>query len=187
MTRPRPIEVELLPHDPRWAVMAQEEVAALAAAFGSSLITVHHIGSTAIPGISAKPILDLMPAVTCLSDLDRRRKDIEAIGYQWWGELGLPGRRYCAKDDPLTGRRITQLHCYAVGSPEIDRHLAFRDYLRERPDIARAYEEEKLRCRNLHPDDSHAYSDCKNNWIKAVEAEALVWYRDSIFKPRGSP
>ncbi len=177
MTLPRPIAVELLPHDPRWSAMAEHAGAAVAAALAPIVVTVHHIGSTAIEGISAKPILDLIPVVQSLPELDARRGDIESLGYEWWGEFGLPGRRYCSKNDPHTGRRLVQLHCYEIGSSEIGRHLAFRDYLRERPDVARAYDKEKARCRSLHPDDSHAYSDCKNAWIKSVEAEALARYR----------
>lgn len=187
MTAPLPFKVVLSPHDPRWSAMARDAGAAFAEAVGSNVVFIHHIGSTAIPGISAKPILDLIPVVRSLSELDRRRGNVEAMGYEWWDEFGLPGRRYCTKNDPRTGRRVIHLHCFEVSSNEIDRHLAFRDYLRERPDIARAYEEEKVRCRNLHPDDSHTYSDCKNEWIKTVEAEALAWYRESIFKPRGNP
>ncbi len=174
---PSPIKVELVPHDPRWAVMAQGEGKALATALGSTLLVVHHIGSTAIPGISAKPILDLIPVVTGLPELDIRKGEIEALSYEWWGELGLPGRRYCTRSDPRTGRRLVQLHCYVVGSPEIERHLAFRDYLRERLDIARAYDQEKAHCQRLHPNDSHAYGDCKDAWIRTIEAEALARYR----------
>ena len=123
----------------------------------------------------AKPIVDLLPVVTDLSTLDAHQHDLVALGYACWGEFGLPGHRYCTRDDAVTGRRLTQLHFYVLGSAEIDRHLAFRDYLRQRPDVARAYEREKLRCRELHPNDSHAYSDCKSQWIVAIEAEALQW------------
>lgn len=88
-------------------------------------MAVHHIGSTAIPGIHAKPILDLMPVVRDLAQLDSRQCNIEALGYDYWGELGLPGRRYCTKTDPTTGQRLVQLHCYEERSTEIVRHLVF--------------------------------------------------------------
>lgn len=178
---PPPIRVELLPHDPQWAEKAAAESEALAFVMGLTLLTVHHVGSTAIPGIRAKPVLDLIPVVTSLSELDSRRADIEVLGYEWWGELGLPGRRYCTKADPTTTRRLIQLHCYVEGSSEIARHLAFRDYLRERPDVAAAYDLEKARCQNLHPDNSHAYGDCKEAWIRKAEVEALVrWDRNGL-------
>ena len=170
---PPPIPVELLPHDPAWAETAARESDRLATALGSNLLTVYHVGSTAIPGIRAKPIVDLMPVVAGLAALDDAQAGIEALGYRWWGEYGLPGRRYCTLDDPATGKRLVQLHCYAEGSPEIGRHLAFRDYLRAHPQIARAYDADKERCRALHPADSHAYSDCKGPLIQQLERDAL--------------
>jgi GrpB-like predicted nucleotidyltransferase (UPF0157 family) len=170
---PPPFKVELLPHDRRWAKQAESESRVLAVAVGLGLLITHHVGSTAIPGIHAKSILDLMPVVTSLAALDSRRQQVEAPGYEWWGEFGLPGRRYCTKSDRETGRRLVQLHCYAEGSPEITRHLAFRDYLRRKPEVARAYGLEKMRCQALNPDNSHAYADCKDGWIKKIEAEAL--------------
>lgn len=171
---PPPFKVELVEHDPRWAGAAEAEAAILHAALDPILLAVHHIGSTAVPGLKAKPILDLMPVVSDLRGLDRRKTDLEGVGFAWWGEFGLPGRRYATKDEPRSGRRLVQLHCYAIGSPEIVRHLAVRDYLRRRPDTAAAYEREKVRCHALHPDDSHQYGACKSAFIDAVEAAALA-------------
>src|SRR5690242_10560060 len=102
---PPPIRVELVPHDGSWAAGATAEGERLTAALGPVLLAVHHVGSTAIPGIAAKPILDLLPVVVSIDALDERRPDLEVIGYEWWGELGLPGRRYCTRGDPVTGRR----------------------------------------------------------------------------------
>ena len=98
-----------------------------------------------------------------------------ALGYECLGEFGLPGRRYCRKNDPATGKRQFQLHCYAKGSPEIARHLAFRDYLRAHPAKAEEYEAEKIRAAALHPDNTLDYNAEKNDWIKATEIVALEW------------
>lgn len=141
---------------------------------GSSLLIVHHIGSTSVPGLAAKPIIDLMPLVTDLADLDRRRPDIEALGYAWHGELGLSGRRYCTFADE-SGVRRAQLHFFTADSPHVERHIAFRDYLRAHPEAVAAYEKEKYRARDLHPNDSHAYTDEKAAWIRDAEAAALAW------------
>jgi GrpB-like predicted nucleotidyltransferase (UPF0157 family) len=171
---PAPIAVELQPYDPTWAEEARDESLRLSDALGDALLTVHHVGSTAIPGIRAKPILDLIPVFATMLALDETRGLIEALGYVWWGEYGLSGRRYCTLDDPLTGRRKVQLHGYLAGSAEIVRHLAFRDFLRAQPNVARAYEAEKIRCRDLHPLDSHAYSDCKGDWVHRIQEEAIA-------------
>jgi GrpB-like predicted nucleotidyltransferase (UPF0157 family) len=174
---PPPIKVELLEHDPSWRDSAAVEARTLIAAMSPCLLIVHHVGSTAVPGIHAKPILDLIPVARHLSELDACRGKFEALGYEWWGELGLPERRYCTRLDAVTGARLSQLHCYQEGSPEIVRHLAFRDYLREYPDVAAEYDRMKACCKSRHPDDSHAYGDCKESWIRKAEADALSWYQ----------
>ena len=141
------------------------------------MTVIHHIGSTSVPGLAAKPIIDLMPLVTDLADLDRERRCIEALGYNWYGELGISGRRYCALSDEA-GIRIVQLHFFSADSPQVERHIAFRDYLRAHPDAASAYEKEKRRARDLHPNDSHAYTDEKDVWIRDTEAKALIWFAE---------
>jgi GrpB-like predicted nucleotidyltransferase (UPF0157 family) len=169
----QPIPVVLAAYDPGWPRMAARHAKRLRT-LGPILATVHHIGSTSVPGLAAKPIIDLMPLVTALADLDRERGRIEALGYRWHGELGIPGRRYCTLAD-AAGTRIVQLHFFSADSPQVQRHLAFRDYLRAHPDMAGAYEREKRRARDLHPDDSHAYTDEKDAWIRKTEATALAW------------
>lgn len=173
----KPIPVELWPHDPTWAETAARISDELAAALGERLVTVHHIGSTSVPGIVAKPIIDLLPIVRDLAEFDAARPVMEGLGFSWHGEFGLPGRRYCIRDDPETGRRLVQAHCYALGDSEIDRHVAFRDYLRANSAAARAYEAEKVRCAALCPESSYDYNDCKNDLVKAIERDALRVYR----------
>jgi GrpB-like predicted nucleotidyltransferase (UPF0157 family) len=141
---------------------------------GPNLVAVHHIGSTSVPGLIAKPIIDLMPVVTSLTSLDEQRQYVQALGYQWHGEFGISGRRYCTLSDEA-GVRVVQLHLFKSDSPHIERHIAFRNYLRSHSDEANAYAVEKRRAQSLHPANSHAYADEKDKWIRAVETKALIW------------
>jgi GrpB-like predicted nucleotidyltransferase (UPF0157 family) len=167
------LKVHLAPHDPAWAQRAREESRRLAAAIGETLVAIEHVGSTAISGIAAKPIIDLQPVVRSLAALDGRRPQVEALGYQWRGEFGLPGRRYCTLD--LDGVRVFQAHCYEQGNPEIARTLVFRDYLRTYPHESTAYEAIKREAAGAHPADTLAYNDRKSAWILAARDRAEAW------------
>lgn len=159
--------IVLVAHDPRWASAAAAELALWQAIPG--LVAAHHIGSTAIAGIAAKPILDLLPLFASIDALDTARPAIEALGYLWRGENGIPRRRYCTRDARPTP---VHAHCFAHDDPEALRHLRFRDHLRRHPSRARAYDAEKRRCAALHGDDRAAYTDCKSGLIRELDAEA---------------
>jgi len=177
--KPEPLTVELHPHSRHWAEMAEAETTRLKSLLGDLLVTVHHIGSTSIPGIMAKPIVDLMPIVSDLARLDAEEAAVRGLGYKWFGEFGLAGRRYCYLTDPRSGKRRFQLHCYQDGDVDVPRHLAFRDYLLAHPPIAKEYETEKIRAASVRSDDVNAYNDQKNDWIKRVEKDALAWVASS--------
>jgi GrpB-like predicted nucleotidyltransferase (UPF0157 family) len=166
-------KVELAPHDPAWAAQAAAETARLTPAIGATLIRIDHVGSTSIPDIAAKPTIDLMPVVRSHAELEVRRPEIEALGYAWRGEFGIPGRRYCVREG--NGYRLFNVHCFASGAPDIVRNLAFRDYLRGHRDEAVAYEVVKRGAAAAYPDDTLAYSDAKSDWIRACIDRAMAW------------
>ena len=151
-TAPERLPVELVPYHAEWAEMACAEAARLRDAIGAAIIVeIHHIGSTSIPGIHAKPTIDLMPLVTNLTDLDTREAAACALGYEWRGEFGIPGRRFLTRMSDDRRKRLFNVHCFEVSMPDVDRHLAFRDYMRAHPDRAKAYEAEKFRAPMLTP------------------------------------
>ncbi|AHD10086.1 GrpB family protein [Phaeobacter gallaeciensis] len=159
--------------DPNWPAQAKAEADRWCHSGVSGLVTVHHIGSTSVPDLPAKPIIDLIPVFESEAAMDAARSKIEALGFEWLGEFGLPGRRYCRYDDPETGKRRVQAHCYVDGSDEITRHIAFRDALRADPALRAGYAAIKDKCAALHPGDMHGYGDCKSDWVQKAEAHAI--------------
>lgn len=171
----RPVEV--LPYDPNWPRLFDEEVALLAPIFqagGVSDVVWSHIGSTSVPGLVAKPIIDMLPEVPDIEQLDALNSQMERLDYQPMGEYGLPGRRYFRKLDGE--RHLIHLHCYQTGNPEITRHLAFRDYLRAHPDVAKQYADIKVAIAAKYPHSLAKYQSGKDTYVEEVERIALEWH-----------
>lgn len=157
------------PHDPQWALRFAAEVPLLAEALGPTVRALHHIGSTAIPGLPAKPIIDILIEVGALAEITAREPAMVARGYEAKGEYGIPGRRYFRKSTPR-GIRTHHVHCYEVGAPEVARHLGFRDFVRQHPDVARQYAELKQALARAHPNDRRAYAAGKASFIRQIDA-----------------
>jgi GrpB-like predicted nucleotidyltransferase (UPF0157 family) len=170
------VRVRVVPPDPTWPAAYAAEAARLAAALGDVVVRLHHVGSTSVPGLAAKPIVDVLLEAADLDTLDARAPALGALGYEALGEFGIPGRRYFRRDD-AAGVRTHQVHAFAAGSPQVDRHLAFRDHLIAHPDVARAYGELKAALAARHPDDLGAYMDGKDAFVKHHEALALRTWR----------
>lgn len=168
--------VLVVEHDPAWAGGFAKEVAAIHARLGADRIRLHHIGSTSVPGLMAKPILDLLGEVADLEAIDAASAQFEALGYEVMGELGIPGRRYFRKMD-AAGQRTHHLHVFEAGSAHAERHLAFRDYLRTHPEVAADYGALKRRLIAEGRGDWDAYIDGKDAFVQRIEAEAEAWAR----------
>lgn len=164
-----------MPHSPGWDAEFRAEAERLRAVLGEEVVAVHHVGSTAIPGISAKPIIDILLAVRQVERLDDFGPEMAGLGYEGRGEFGLPGRRFFAKT--TDGSRTHHIHAYTTGSPELERHLAFRDFMISHPENARAYGRLKESLAKEFPTDIEGYMDGKDAFIKEMEREALAWRR----------
>jgi len=166
--------VFLVPHDLRWPEDFARESSAISAALDDLPVELHHIGSTAIPGIRAKPIIDMLAVVGDLSHLDEQSSHLEALGYEAKGEFGIPDRRYFRKND-RAGNRTHQIHAFHTGSLQIERHLAFRDFMSAHPRLARQYEALKERLAGLYPTDIASYAHGKDEFIREMDSRAAAW------------
>lgn len=164
--------VILVPYDPDWPHRFDHERAVLGGVFAGTEAVIEHVGSTAIPGLGAKPVIDMMVGLSQLTEVEGRIAALEAAGYEYVQkyEKELPERRYFRK--PRVPPRAYHLHCVVKGSDFWVRHLAFRDYLRAYPESAAAYYELK---RELAGKCSkEGYTEAKGSFIEAILATALV-------------
>ncbi len=132
---------------------------------------IHHIGSTSVPNLISKPIIDILIEVNDLAQLDMLPDKFFALGYESRGENGIAGRRYFVKGYP---ERTHQIHAFKAKSHDVTRHLAVRDYLRTNPDACIQYAEIKrnavARCEN----DIHKYVAFKSEFVSCLEVDALA-------------
>ncbi|MCG8347391.1 MAG: GrpB family protein [Chloroflexales bacterium] len=170
-----PSQYTFTDYSPTWPDAFNQEAERLTTLLGAELITVHHIGSTSVPGLAAKPIIDLLPLVRSIESIDGLTPKLEQAGYRAWGEYGIAGRRLFTKD--RDNYRTHNIHIYQAGNPDIERHLAFCAYLRSHPKIRDEYAALKRAVYAQHPSDIAAYNDGKDAWIKTIEIVALEWYR----------
>ena len=167
-------KVEVVPHDPRWQDAFEAEAKHVAAALGENVGAIHHIGSTAISNIYAKPVVDLLVEVRDITEVDGRSSAMESLGYEVKGEFGIPGRRYFRKDNQ-EGIRTHQIHAFEASSTEVERHLAFRDYMIAHLGDAQRYSKLKRKLAEEHPQSMDEYMDGKNGFIKEMDRRAAQW------------
>lgn len=139
-------------------------------------ILLHHIGSTAVPGLLAKPIIDLFGVVADLREIDASAAVVESLGYVVMGSFGIEGRRYFRKLNS-NGERTHHLHIFTPGSPHIERHLAFRDYLKAHPETAAEYAAIKQKLVLEVGGSWDAYLDGEEPFIRSTQKAAISWFR----------
>lgn len=168
------MKITVVGFDTRWSDMFQQEAEQVKRILGDNLLQVFHIGSTSVPNLKAKPIIDIMPVVRNIEEVDNCTSAFEVIGYEVMGEFGMTGRRYMRKGGD---NRTHQIHTFQYdNTPDILRHLAFRDYLRCHAEVCNEYGELKSRLAIQHPTDIDSYGDGKEDFVKRVERDALQWY-----------
>jgi GrpB-like predicted nucleotidyltransferase (UPF0157 family) len=166
----RPRKVIVRPWNPRWPKRYAREAERLRLIFGPVLVSIEHIGSTSVPGLAAKPIIDILVTATSLGEVERLTTAMERAGYAAKGEQGIPGRRYFRKGSNL--RHTHHVHVYRHGDPRYQSEILFRDFLRSHRDRARAYQALKVELAARHRTDPAAYTEGKTDFIKRALAEA---------------
>ena len=145
----------------------------MSVALAGAVIAIHHIGSTAVPGLCAKPIIDMLAIISAGTWRESHTQALERLTYIAKGEYGIPGRRFFIK--PQEVMRTHHLHIFLQNHPDIPRHLALRDYLRAFPSEACRYGYLKDNLAQTYPHDIKAYMEGKASMVHAMEKEALAW------------
>jgi GrpB-like predicted nucleotidyltransferase (UPF0157 family) len=156
--------VKLAPYDAEWQRLFEEEKARIQAAIGQWVLDIQHVGSTSIPGVVAKPILDIGVAVENFEEASVCIEPLEQLGYEYHGENGIPRRHYFVMGDP----RTHHLHVNEVHSRDWENQVFFRDYLIQHPEFAQEYAALKLELAGRFPTDRDAYLEGKAPFIERV-------------------
>ena len=160
--------VALSHHREEWHQLFVEEKALILHAVGERAISIEHVGSTAICGIVAKPILDVMVGIGTFEDGEKCVAALEQLGYEYKGENGIPGRHFFGKGSP----RTHHLHMLVVGGDFWKHHLLFRDYLIANRHVAEEYNNLKIDLAARVPEDREAYTSGKESFVKRTLREA---------------
>lgn len=166
--------IEVVAYQTEWKDLFEKEKLLLEQHLKDLSIEVYHIGSTSVPQLSAKPIIDIMITLEDTSQLDAYAHEFEKMGYVCKGEFGIAGRRFYLKG---IDHRTHHIHAFDfMHQKDIDRHLAVRDYLRTHPSECRKYAQVKKEAASICKNDIGVYCDYKDAFVKELERKALDWF-----------
>ena len=168
--------ITLVDYDSKWVGAYEKEEREIRNTTGKHIEEIEHIGSTSVPGLAAKPIIDIMAGVGMLEDADRCIEPLQTLGWIYAPEFeeSLPHRRYFRKTN--AENHTHHLHMVEITSDWWDRHILFRDYLREHPAVAREYEDLKREFAERHRWDVNEYAGAKTDFIRTIEERARRYY-----------
>ena len=165
--------IRIVPYDPTWPQLFSAEAAKIRGVLSDTAIDIHHVGSTAVPGLRSKPIVDILVTVTDIADLPSYRDPLRRIGYAFNYYPEIPDFHFFGR--PRQRPRRYHVHVCEAGSVHERRHLAVRDYLVAHPEEARQYGSIKAEAAASFPGDRLAYMDAKGPWVTDLESRALTW------------
>lgn len=166
-----PQHITVVNYDPEWPSKYVRERDYITEILKDNCISIYHIGSTSVPGLAAKPIIDIMAVVRSLEEVDTVAEKFSEIGYEYLGEFGITGRRYLRKGGD---ERTHQIHIFQADDwNNIGRHLAFRDYMRTHEKERNEYAKIKKDLAQKFPYDIDGYCDGKENFVREMEEIAI--------------
>ena len=172
--------IEIVPYDPAWPERFAQLGNELRDALGGAALRIDHIGSTAVPGLAAKPVLDVQISVASFEPVETFREPLESLGYVYRGDNTERTKRYF-REPPGSAR--THVHVRRAGSFSEQFALLSRDYLRAAPDVAADYEALKRRLATRHRDDRNAYTEAKVPFFWEVIRRADEWAQRRGWSP----
>lgn len=161
-------DVVVVPYRNEWPTLFETEARLIKQALGDNCLVVHHIGSTAVPGLASKPIIDMLPAVKNILQVDQAIAAMEQLGYETKGEFGIPFRRYFQKGGD---QRTYNVHIFEEDNSEIERHIKFRDWMIAHSDDREAYGQLKKELSLKYPHDIMSYCMGKDNFVAGIDAK----------------
>jgi GrpB-like predicted nucleotidyltransferase (UPF0157 family) len=167
--------VRIVEHDPRWATEAQSELGRIKQVLGPLAVRLEHVGSTSVPGLAAKPIVDLQVSLAALEPRDAYVRPLQGLGYLFVPAPESPDYHLFAR--PPQRPRTHHLHVCTAGSEHEFRHLALRDFLRAHPAEAQRYERLKIELAERTPRDRLVYMGAKEPFLDELEVRAGAWAR----------
>ncbi len=165
--------IRIVEPDPAWAAQAAEELRRIDAALGPIAVRLEHVGSTAVPGLAAKPILDLQLSVAAIEPFGVYADPLASLGYVFVPDPEMPDYHFFGK--PAERPRTHHLHVCEAGGEQESRHLAVRDFLRAHPGEAASYAEVKRAAAERHPRDRLGYIAAKDPYLRELEGRAVRW------------
>ncbi len=168
------MKIEIVEYNPEWAKKFEEIKSVFFKSFGDKIAAIEHIGSTSVPGLGAKPIIDVLLGVINLKDADAIIPGMINLGFEYISKYEdvMPYRRYFVKK--INENDIYHIHTVETNSEFWKRHLLFRDYLRQNPDVMDEYYDLKIELSNREWNDSNDYADAKTEFIRNIENKAKL-------------
>ncbi len=170
------MKIDIVQYDPKWPEMYESIKSQFYSSFGDKIAAIEHIGSTSVPGLGAKPIIDILLGVNKLKDAEDIIPNMEQLGYEYVFKYEdiMPERRYFVKWG--SGKSLHHIHSVEINGEFWRRHLLFRDYLRVHDEIRDEYFVLKKRLSEIDWEDKMGYTDAKTDFIRKIEKKAALYF-----------